>query len=190
MRACTSLPRTKASSNSGPLTVRSSASASSAGATGAVGWITVAQMRVAEVMHVGAGGVEERRAQRVDALGAARSRWPACRRRTRLQRLQRDLDRVGAATRQRDREEIHEGALGLMPHVRRHILPPRGGDIVRKALRDIDLLQHCSSRFPPSIRRVAIKFNRLWQWTARAFLHYGAANRQTRDQPGRIRETK
>jgi hypothetical protein len=42
---------------------------------------------------------------------------------------------------------------------------------MRKALRDIDLLQHFSSRFPPSIRRVAIKFNRLWQWTARAFLH-------------------
>src|SRR6185437_14966600 len=74
---------------------------------------------------------------------------------------------------QRNGEQIHAGALGLVAHFRRHIAPPRGRDIVCESLRDIDLLQQHSSRFQPSIRRVATKFNRLWQWTARAFLHYG-----------------
>jgi hypothetical protein len=41
IRHCSSTPRRKASSSSDPVTRRSSASANSAGATGAVGWITV-----------------------------------------------------------------------------------------------------------------------------------------------------
>jgi len=61
----------KASSRSGPLTFRNSASASSAGATGAVGWITVTQMRIAESWTLAPAAVEEGRTQRIDALGAS-----------------------------------------------------------------------------------------------------------------------
>ena len=42
-----------------------------------------AHMGVAEIMDVGAGGIEERRAQRIDALGCGRRWSPACRRRIR-----------------------------------------------------------------------------------------------------------
>ncbi len=66
-----------------------------------------AQMGVAEIVDVGAGGVEEGRAQRIDALAAAdHGRLLAAGEFG--ERAQRCLDRPGAAARQRHRKEIHE----------------------------------------------------------------------------------
>jgi tripartite-type tricarboxylate transporter receptor subunit TctC len=84
-----------------------------------------AQMGVAEVMDIGAGGVEKGRTQRIDALGAPdHGRLLAIREFS--ERAQRNLDRTGAAARQRYGEEIHQRALGLMPHRQWNIVPPRG----------------------------------------------------------------
>src|SRR5271156_157082 len=64
-------------------------------------------MGIAEVEHVGAGGIEKRRAQRVDALAPSDNRrLPAAGEHS--ERGERDLDRLGAAPGQRDSEEIQQ----------------------------------------------------------------------------------
>jgi hypothetical protein len=106
-------------------------------------------MGVAEIMHVGAGGIEERSIQGIDALAAADD----SRRFTAgefSQRAQRDLDRPGAAARQRHGEKIHQGAFGLMPHGRRNVIPPRLDDKEGKALGHAGPVQH---HYPPRIWR-------------------------------------
>jgi hypothetical protein len=93
-----------------------------------------ADMGVAIIMDIGAGGIEEGSAQRIDTLGASDDRHLFAAGKL-GERAQRDLDRRGAAARQRHREEIHERALRLMPHGRRNVLPASLGHIVGKALR-------------------------------------------------------
>ena len=100
-----------------------------------------AQMGVAEIMDIGAGGIEEGRAQRIDALGPPDH--------GRLlsagefgKRAQRHLDRSGAAAGQRHGEEIHQRALGLMPHRRGNVIPLRRDNEVRKALGNARFVQH------------------------------------------------
>jgi hypothetical protein len=91
-------------------------------------------MGVAEVMDIGAGGVEEGRAQRIDAFRApdqgclsAAGEFG--------ERAQRDFDRPGAAARERHGEEIHQRAFGLMPHRRWYVVPPRCSNKAGEALR-------------------------------------------------------
>jgi len=80
---------------------------------------------VAEIEHVGAGGIDERGAERIDALAPAehrRSRSAG----ERGQRSEHRLDRRVAAAGQRDGKEIHQRALGLMGDRRRqssHCVP-------------------------------------------------------------------
>ena len=109
-----------------------------------------AQMRVTEIMDIGRCRVEEGGAQRIDALGPPdHGRGPAARKFGK--RGVCDLDRLCAATRQRHRKQVDEGALGLMANLGRNVLPPRCRDIMRKHPGDIRLLQHASSRFGGSI---------------------------------------
>ncbi|OIQ67516.1 hypothetical protein GALL_509020 [mine drainage metagenome] len=99
-------------------------------------------MGVAEVMDIGAGGVEESGAQRIDALGASdHGRLSAARKLG--ERAQCDLDRAGAAPGEGDGEEIHQGALGLMPHLRGNVVPPRCNNVLSKALGHAGFVQHC-----------------------------------------------
>ncbi len=98
-------------------------------------------MGVAEIMDVGAGGIEKRGAQRIDPLAAPdhgdrlAAGEPA-------KRTQRDLDRRGAAAGERDREKIDQRALGLMPHRQRDILPPRRNNVVGEAFGHAGLVPH------------------------------------------------
>ena len=99
------------------------------------------QVGVAEIEHVGAGRIQEGRAQRIDALSAADD--------GRLsavgefgERLQRQLDRAGAAARQRDREEIQQRALGFMPDRLRHVVPTGVDHEAGEVLRDAGSMQH------------------------------------------------
>jgi hypothetical protein len=114
------------------------------------GWMDHgAQVGVAEVMDIGAGGVEEGRAQRIDAFGApdhgrllATGEFG--------ERAQRDLNRLGTAARQRHGKEIHERAPGLMPHRRWNVVPPRLDNVAGKALRHAGFVQHrCAPEFRP-----------------------------------------
>ena len=92
-----------------------------------------AQMGVAEVVDIGAGGVEESRGERIDALAAPdHGRLPAAAKFRK--RAQRHLDRPGAAARQRHGKEVHQRTFGLMPHRLRDIVPPRRDHEARKAL--------------------------------------------------------
>ena len=100
---------------------------------------------IAEIEHIGARGIEKRRAERIDALVPAdQSRLPAageC-----GQRAKRDLEGFVAAAGQGDGEEIQERALGLMRDLIWQIAPSRRGYEIRQALGHAGLLQHC----PPS----------------------------------------
>ena len=93
------------------------------------------QMRVAIVEDVGARAVQEGRTQRIDALAAADDR--------RLlaagelgQRLQRELDRLGAAAGDRHGEEIQQRTLGLVARLLGNVLPPGVDDEAGEVLGD------------------------------------------------------
>ena len=99
-------------------------------------------MGIAEIMDVGSGGVEEGGAQRVQALGASdHGHLPAAGKLS--ERAQRSLDRPCAATGEGDGEEIHKGSLGLMPHLRGNVVPPRRNNVLSKALGHAGFVQHC-----------------------------------------------
>ncbi len=114
-------------------------------------------MGVAEVEHVGAGGIEERGAERIDALAPAEQcRLLAageCR-----ERLQRGLERLIAAAGQRHGEEIHQRALGLMGDLGRQILPARRHDELGQTCSHAPVVRHpCPRKMPESIGRRAYK---------------------------------
>jgi hypothetical protein len=91
-------------------------------------------MGIAVIMDVGAGAIEERGTQRIDTLAASNDgRLLAAGKLAK--RAQRDLDRSGAAARQRHREEIHQGAFCLMPHGGGDILPSRPDHMAGEPLR-------------------------------------------------------
>jgi hypothetical protein len=100
-----------------------------------------AQMGVAEIMDIGAGGVEEGSTQRVDSFAAPDHGRPLAAQKF-GERAQRDLDRPVAAAGQRHGKEIHQRTLGLMPHRRGNVVPPRSDDESRKILRNAGFMQH------------------------------------------------
>ena len=82
-----------------------------------------ARMGVAEVVDIGAGGVEEGRAQGIDALGSPDQGCLLAAGES-GERAQRHL--TGAArSPQGDRKEIHQGTLGLKPHPHGDVIPSR-----------------------------------------------------------------
>ena len=94
------------------------------------------QVGVAIVEDVGAGGVQEGRTQGVDPLGPPDDR--------RLlaagelgERLERELDRLGAAARDRHGEEIQQRPLGLVARLFRDVFPSgldhEAGEVLRDA---------------------------------------------------------
>src|SRR5262245_17859020 len=144
IRHSISTPSTKAASRSRPLTGRSSASANSAGATGAVGWIAVgtwvssksstlalAAFRKAAL----SASTRSPRPMTADLLAAGK----------RGEQLQGDLDRAAVAARQRHREEVHERALGLVRDVRRNLAPAGVDDEAGEVLGDVGSVQHGGS---------------------------------------------
>ena len=91
------------------------------------------QVGVAIVEDVGAGGVEERGAQRIDALAAADDgRLPAAG--EFRQRAQRQLDRLGAAAGQCHGKEVEQCALGLVARLGGNVLPLRVDDEAGESL--------------------------------------------------------
>src|SRR5262245_33956997 len=97
-----------------------------------------AQMGIAEIMDIGGSRIEEGGAQGINTLAApddgcllAAGKFG--------ERAKGDLDRLGAASRQRHREQVHERALGLVPNFRWHVLPSRRRDKTRERWRDIRL---------------------------------------------------
>src|ERR1700692_2623047 len=101
-------------------------------------------MGVAEVIDIGAGGVEKGRAQRIDALGAPDHGYLFTARKF-AERTKRSFDRLGTATGQCNRKEIHERAFGLMPHRRWDVFPPRCTNVSSQALGHAGFVQHRSS---------------------------------------------
>ena len=96
-------------------------------------------MRVAEVEHISACGIEERGGERIEALGPADHRRLPADGKT-GERLQRGFDRALAAANQRYGEEIHQRALGLMHDGRIERVPLRLGDELRQSLRHIRII--------------------------------------------------
>jgi hypothetical protein len=77
-------------------------------------------------------------------------------------RAQCDFHRFGAAPGEGNGEEIHQGTLGLMPHFRGNVVPPRRNNVPGKLFGHARFVQH---HFPlieiwPKHRRVAKKRNR------------------------------
>jgi len=124
-------------------------------------------MGIAKIEHIGAGGIEERGVERIDALAPAdQGRLPAtgehCKRR------QRGLERLIAAAGQRHGEEIHQRALGLMGHLRRQVVPPRVDDKLGQNLGNARIVQHAPDprKIPASIGWPGQKCNGRGQLTA------------------------
>jgi hypothetical protein len=67
------------------------------------------------------------------------------------QRTQCGLNRPGTAARERHREKVDEGALGLMPDLRRNLVPLRCNNVTREVLGDAGFMQH--SCFPVFVAR-------------------------------------
>ncbi len=100
------------------------------------------QMRVAIVEDVGTGAVQEGGGERIDALAAADDGGLPAAGEFR-QRLQRQLDRFGAAAGDGDGEEVQQRPLGLMPRLLGNVLPPRVDDEAGEGLGDAWSGKHC-----------------------------------------------
>ena len=123
MRHATSWPNTSASRKSRPVTGANSASAKQRRHQRRGRMDRRGHVGIAKVEHIGAGGVEERRAERIDALAPAdQCRLLAARERG--ERLQQGLESLGAAAGQRRGKQIHQGAFRLVADVGRQIIPP------------------------------------------------------------------
>ena len=93
------------------------------------------QVRVAIVEDVGAGGIEECGAERVDALGSPDDgRLPAAR--EFRERGQRQFDRLGAAACDRHGKEVQQRALGFVTHLLGDVIPGGVGHEAGEGLAD------------------------------------------------------
>ncbi len=99
------------------------------------------EMRIAEVEDIGAGGIQERRAERIDAVVAPDDGRLRAARKFR-ERGQGHLDRVGTATRERDREKVEQGTLGFAANRVGNVAPARVDDKTGEVWRDAGSVQH------------------------------------------------
>ena len=102
------------------------------------------QVRVAIVEDVGARAVQEGGAQRIDALAAADDGGLLAAGEL-GQRLQGELDRLGAAAGDRHGEEVQQRTLGLVPRLLGNVLPPGLDDEAGEVLGDAGFWKHCQS---------------------------------------------
>ena len=144
-----------------------SASASSAGASGAVGWIAVGTWVSQKSSTLAPAALRKAADERIDALAPPDQGSPACRRRTSQARPAR-LDGLIAAAGQRHGEEIHQRALGLMDDLRRQVVPPCVDDEFCQNLGNARIVQHAPTlrEIPASIGRPGQKCNRRRRLTA------------------------